>query len=191
MMSAPVALPLLDRRTVFRHLFLSIFFLGLFIFLNRPEVILISRLGSVVWYPATGLVFALLLGVNPRYAILVSLGGALAGKMIYDQPLSTFGETIGAIGISIFYAIAAHDLRGPLRIDLGLRRRRDVVLYVSLTTLAALGATFVGVICLAADHDIRRREFWPAALGWFLGDEIGLLGIAPFLLWKWKVLHPP
>lgn len=145
-------------------------------------MILISQLGSVVWYPATGLVFGLLLGISPWYAILVSLSGALAGRLIYSQPLSTFGETIGAIAGSIFYAIAACELRGPLKIDLELRKRRDVVLYVSLTTLAALASTFGGVLCLAADHSIRWNEFWPAALGWFLGDEIGLLGIAPFLL---------
>jgi len=110
-----------EKRKIIRHLALSIIFLAIFIFLNRPEVILLSHLGSVVWYPATGLAFALLLGVSPYYAILVSIAGALAGTLIYRQPLTTYSETIGSIGISLCYAIAARDLRGPLRIDLGLR----------------------------------------------------------------------
>ena len=91
-----------EKRKILRHLALSSSFLLIFILLNRPEVILISRLGSVVWYPATGLAFALLLGVSPYYAILVSIAGALAGMLIYEQPLTTYSETIGSIGISLF-----------------------------------------------------------------------------------------
>jgi integral membrane sensor domain MASE1 len=136
-----------------------------------------------VWYPATGLAFALLLGVGPYYAILVSIAGVLAGMLIYGQPLTTYSETIGSIGISLFYAIAARDLRGTLKIDLGLRRRRDVVLYVSITTLAAVASTLVGVACLALDRAIRWNEFQSAFLTWFLGDEIGLLCR---LSWKWR-----
>src|SRR5579863_3498345 len=100
-----------EKRKIILHGVLSLVFLTAFILLNRPEVILISHLGSVVWYPAAGLAFALLLGVSPYYAILVSIGGALAGMMIYGQPPTTYSETIGSIGISLFYAIAARHLR--------------------------------------------------------------------------------
>ena len=171
-----------ERRKIIPHIVLSLIVLATFLVLNRPEVILLSRLGSVVWYPATGLTFALLLGVSPYYAIAISIAGALAGLLIYGQPLTTYSETIGSIGISLFYALAARDLRGPLRIDLGLRRRRDVALYVSISTLAAVASTLVGVSCLALDHAIRWNEFGSAFLTWILGDEIGLLGVAPFLL---------
>jgi len=171
-----------NQRVIFRHALLSIWFLLLFVLLNRPEVILISRLGSVVWYPATGLTLAVVLGVSPWYAILVSLGSALSGAVFYGQGAVTWSQTIGALGTSVFYAAAAYLLRGPLRIDLGLRRQRDVVLYLATTTAAALVSTAVGVSCLAADHAIRWREFGPASWTWFLGDEVGVLGIAPFLL---------
>ena len=171
-----------EQRKIISHLALSLIFLATFILLNRPEVILISRLGSVVWYPATGFAFALLLGISPYYAILVSIAGALAGMLIYGQPLTTYSETIESIGISLFYAIAAHELRDTLKIDLGLRRRRDVVLYVSITSLAAVASTLVGVTCLALDHAIGWNEYGSAFLSWLLGDEIGLLGVAPFLL---------
>ena len=184
-----------EKRKIILHGVLSLVFLTAFILLNRPEVILISHLGSVVWYPAAGLAFALLLGVSPYYAILVSIGGALAGMMIYGQPPTTYSETIGSIGISLFYAIAARHLRGLLKIDSGLRRRRDVVLYVSITTLAALASTLVGVTCLALDHAIHWNEFGSGFLTWFLGDEIGLLGVAPFFLvhvlpWLRRQLSP-
>ena len=171
-----------SRRLIIRHAFLSIAFVLLYLLLNRPEVIFFSRIGFVAWYPAIGLVMALLLGVSPWYAILVCLSDALASRVVYHQPATSFSDTVGAVGIAICYGLAASALRGPLQIDLGLRRRRDVVRYVLVCGLAATGATIIGVACLIADHSITWSEYKSSALGWFLGDAIGLVGIAPFLL---------
>ena len=171
-----------NHRTVLRHVLLGIWFLLLFLALNLPQVILISRLGSVVWYPATGLMLALLLGVSPWYAVLACIASAMAGRMFYHQPILTWSQSIGSIGISAFYAGAAHLLRGRVRIDLSLRRQRDVLLYLATTTLAALVSALLGAACLAGDHAIHWHEYWRASFSWFLGDEIGILGIAPFLL---------
>jgi signal transduction histidine kinase/CheY-like chemotaxis protein/HPt (histidine-containing phosphotransfer) domain-containing protein len=173
---------MIERRVILRHIPVSIAFVLAILLLNRPEVIVISRLGAVVWYPATGLALAVMLGISPWYAFLTGLSVALAGILIYDQPIETYSGTIGAAGCAAFYAVAAYVLRGPLKIDLGLHRRRDVVLYVSVTTAAALASTGVGVISLAADHAIQWNEFWQSSSAWFLGDEVGLLGVAPFLL---------
>ena len=125
---------------------------------------------------------ALMLGVSPWYALLVCFSDALASTIIYAQPASSFSSTVGAVGIAVCYGAAAYVLRGPLQIDLGLRRRRDVVRYVLVSVTAATGATIIGVACLIADHSIAWSEYKSSALGWFLGDAIGLVGIAPFLL---------
>ncbi len=169
-------------RTVLRHILLSIWFVLIFLLLNRPEVILLSHLGSVVWYPASGLTIALILGIHPAYAILVSLSGVLAGRIFYQQSFSAWSQTVGALGISFFYAVAAYLLRNRLRIDLRLRRQRDVLLYLATTTTAAVLSALVGAACLAGDHAIRWQDYWSGAISWFLGDEVGLLGVAPFLL---------
>ncbi len=146
------------RRRIIRHCLVSLSFVLLYLLLNRPEVILFSRIGFVAWYPA------------------------IASKIIYAQPAPSFGSTVGAMGIAVFYGAAAYVLRGPLQIDLGLRRRRDVVRYVLVSATAATGATIIGVACLIGDHGITWGEYKSSALGWFLGDAIGLVGIAPFLL---------
>ncbi len=80
------------------------------------------------------------------------------------------------------YAVAAYLLRGPLKIDAGLRRRRDVVRYVSILLVAAVFATAIGVASLAADHTISWNQYWNSAWGWYVGDVVGLVGFAPFLL---------
>jgi len=171
-----------SQRLIFRHALVSLFFLLLYLLLNRPEVIFFSRIGFVAWYPAIGLVMALLLGVSPWYALLVCFADALAGTVIYAGPVMSFSNSFDAVGVAACYGAAAYVLRGPLQIDLGLRRRRDVVRYVFVSATAAAVATIIGVACLIADHSITWGEYKSSALGWFLGDAIGLVGIAPFLL---------
>jgi hypothetical protein len=161
-----------NNRVILRHVLLSIWALLLFLVLNLPDVILISHLGSVVWYPATGLTLALLLGVSPWYAILVLVAGAMAGKMFYHQPLTTWSQSVGLMGISTFYAAAAHVLRGPLHIDLRLRRQRDVLLYLATTTSAALACAGVGAACLAGDHAIDWKQFWSGTFQGCRDDEV-------------------
>jgi len=171
-----------SRPLIIRHTLLSLAFVSLYLLLNRPEVIFLSRIGFVTWYPAIGVAMALMLGVSPWYALLVCFSVPLASRVIYAQPIASFSNTVDAVGIAVCYGAAAYLLRGALQIDLGLRRRRDVVRYVLVSTAAAAGATVIGVACLIADHSITRGEYSSSALGWFLGDAVGLVGIAPFLL---------
>jgi diguanylate cyclase (GGDEF)-like protein/PAS domain S-box-containing protein len=170
------------RSLIIRHILLSAAFVLLYLLLSQPGVIFISKLGSSAWYPATGLVLALLLGISPWYALVVCCSDVLAGVLIYHQPILSFGGTLGAIGVGACYGGAAYVLRGPLRIDLRLRRGRDVVRYVFISLAACGCATLSGVLCLIGDHSIHWSDFWPAAAGWFTGDGIGLVGLAPFLL---------
>jgi diguanylate cyclase (GGDEF)-like protein/PAS domain S-box-containing protein len=171
-----------SKGLIARHGLLSAAFVLVYLLLSQPGVIFISRLGWSAWYPATGLVLSLLLGISPRYMLLVCFSDALAGVFIYHQPVLSFGGTLGALGVAFWYGGAAYVLRGPLRIDFRLRRGRDVVRYVFVTMTAAAGATLSGVSCLVGDHSIAWRDFWPAAADWFVGDGIGLVGLAPFLL---------
>jgi diguanylate cyclase (GGDEF)-like protein/PAS domain S-box-containing protein len=173
---------MVSKRLIIRHAIVSLSFVLLYLLLDRPEVIFISRIGFVTWYPAIGLVMALLLGISPWYALLVLLADTLAGKLLYAQPVLSFSGILGSLGTALFYGVAAYVLRSSLRIDLGLRRRWDVVRYVLLSATAAVGAAIVGVGCLIADHSIAWSEYRSSGLGWFLGDAIGLVGIAPFLL---------
>ena len=171
-----------SQRLIFRHAVVSLLFILLSLLLNRPEVVFFSRIGFVAWYPAIGFVMALVVGVSPWYALLACFSVALAGRVMYAQPIISFSGAGDAAGIAICYGAGAYMLRGPVRIDLELRQRRDVVLYVLVSAIAAAGATIIGVGCLIADHSIARQDYKSAVLGWFLGDMIGLVGITPFLL---------
>ena len=185
-----------DRKGLwFRHALLSASFVLFYVLLNRPEVLLISKLGFTIWYPATGLAFALMLGVSPWYALLICFANSLANTAIYHQPLLSWGGLVAPIGETGFYTIAAILLRRPLQINPDLSRRIDVVRYTAITLLAAIGSTACGVTALVLDRTITWSDYWRAAFGWFIGDMVGLLALAPFLLihvlpWVRKKLAP-
>jgi PAS domain S-box-containing protein len=172
----------LRTKPILRHALLSLAFIPGYLLLSRPEIIFLTRLGFVAWYPAVGLALTLLLGISPWYVFLTCFCDALAGAIFYNQSLKSFTGTIGTFGAATCYATAAYLLRGPLRIDLNLRQQRDVLLYLLVTMMAAVTSTTVGVTALVLDHAILWSEYWHSALAWFSGDCIGLLGFAPFLL---------
>ena len=47
------------KHLIYRHLLICVCFVPISLLLSRPDVILLARLGSVVWYPATALSLAL------------------------------------------------------------------------------------------------------------------------------------
>jgi len=171
-----------QNHSILRHVLLCLCFVPINLLLSLPDVILLARLGSVVWYPATALSLALMLAVSPWYVFLACFSDTLASALFYHQPFKSFNELLGTGCTSACYLAAAYLLRGPLRIDLGLRRQRDVVRYLIVTSVAGLVAATLGVAGLALDGTIRWSDYGVAALSWFSGDSIGRFAIAPFLL---------
>src|SRR6202045_747379 len=165
-----------------RHAILAIALLSLYLFLNRPEIILISNLGFTAWYPALGLIFAVMLGVSPGYLPVVILGDILASLIIYHQPIYSWSVIPAAVLGTSIYAVAAYILKHKIKIDRTLTQLSDVLRYLAVTLTAAIFATVAGVTCLAADGSIKWNQFWDSAIGWYIGDAVGLLSVAPFLL---------
>ena len=171
-----------SRSAIIKQACICFAFLAAYLLLTRPEIVVVSRLGYVAWYPAVGLGIAMLLGIGPWYAFLFGFADALAGFLNYRQTITSYSETLGAVGVGLCYGLAAYVLRGPLKIDSELRRRIDVMKYVCVTMSGAAGATIIGTLCLIGDRTISRTEFYVSGLLWFLGDMIAILGVAPFLL---------
>jgi diguanylate cyclase (GGDEF)-like protein/PAS domain S-box-containing protein len=172
----------LGNRIIERHAIFSLAVVLVYLLLNLPEVIMVSQLGFTVWFPATGLILAVMLGISPLYFPLTVFASALAGAVTYHQPVLSWSGIVAPLLGYGGYAIAASLLRGPFKIDLALRQRRDVVRYVSITLAAAVFATVAGVVSLAADHTITLSQYWHSALSWYVGDVVGLVGFVPFLL---------
>jgi len=171
-----------SKQSLFRRGLFSVYLVVFYLLLNDPHIILVSDLGFTLWFPATGLIFAAMLCLGPRYFPVAVLADALGGALIYHQPFLSWGETLGSLTAGMSYAAGAYLLRGPLRIDAKLSRRYDVVRYLLVAMGAALLSTLVGVTCLVKDHSISPNQFWDSLFGWYIGDLIALLGVSPFLL---------
>src|SRR6202795_2899922 len=165
-----------------RYGILAVALLLLYLLLNRPEIILISNLGFTAWYPAVGLIFAVMLGVSPRYLPVVILGDILASLIIYHQSMYSWSVVPSSILGDSLYAVAAYVLKHKIKIDRTLSQLSDVLRYLAVTLTAAIFATVAGVTCLAADGSIKWNQFWDSAIGWYIGDAVGLISVAPFLL---------
>jgi hypothetical protein len=130
--------------------------------LTRSDVILESRTGFTVWYPANGLAFAVMLGVSPWYGPLVVIADLLSLVMFDHQRLFSWSLALDPLGIAA-YAAAALILRRRWRIDFNLTHRRDVVRYAVGALTAAACSTVAGVAALLADHAITWNQFWLSA----------------------------
>src|SRR5258708_30812133 len=81
-----------ERYVFTRHAIFCVIVVLLYLLLNRPEVILLSKLGYSVWYPATGLVLAVMVGISPWYFPLADVAGALGGGSFYHQAVFSLGQ---------------------------------------------------------------------------------------------------
>jgi diguanylate cyclase (GGDEF)-like protein/PAS domain S-box-containing protein len=171
-----------ERKLIVRNAIVSITFVALYFLLDGSDILLESHLGFTIWYPPIGIAVPLLLGLSPWYAPLICLAEIISGRVIYHQPLLSWTEMITPISVAAWYAAAAYVLRNRVRVDVELNQKRDVVWYVIVTLTAALGSTAVGVAGLVFDHAIPRDQYWPAAFGWYAGDAIAIVGVAPFFL---------
>src|SRR5258707_2333489 len=145
-------------RTVLGHTILCVSLLLIYLLLNRPDVILLSRLGLTAWYPAIGLAFAMMLAISPRYMLLFAIAGSISGMLFYHQPFYSWGTLVGVPLEIAAYAAAAYLLRGPLGIDSSLGQRRDRMRYVVGTSVAGLPPTPVGGLFFCAGHPIQWSQ---------------------------------
>jgi diguanylate cyclase (GGDEF)-like protein/PAS domain S-box-containing protein len=172
----------ISNTTVLYHGVISVAFLGLYLLLSRPEVILLSTLGFTAWYPAVGVVFALMVGLTPRYLPVIVLADVLASLIIYHQPIYSWSVIPSAFCGTAIYAVAAWLMHGKVKINRTLGHLSDVSGYLAVALTAGIFATLSGVSFLAADGSIRWNQFGESAVAWYMGDAVGLLSVAPFLL---------
>ncbi|MGA9593176.1 MAG: hypothetical protein WBS18_08760, partial [Candidatus Acidiferrales bacterium] len=68
---------------VFRRALVAAGAFFLYLLLNRPEIILVSQLGFTAWFPASGLVLAVLLSLDPWFAPVFVAADIIASHWMY------------------------------------------------------------------------------------------------------------
>src|SRR3712207_4669690 len=164
-------------------LIVSVAYLGLWLGLDAVASVFQARQEVSLWYPPTGLSFALLLVFGLRYAPLLLLTNPLHGLVLGSPEVSWVSVWLsGAFGTAVYTAVAWVLLR-RLRIDPRLPGQRDVAWFLGL---AAVAGPFVVAVVQVLQYTVTGLltwgEWFRAVLGFWSGRATGVGVLAPALL---------
>ncbi|MGH8747377.1 MAG: MASE1 domain-containing protein, partial [Burkholderiales bacterium] len=144
----------------------------------RPGAVL-NEFASAVW-PASGLALAVLLLFGLRYWPAVLIGALLA---IAQAGASAPVAIAIACGNTLEAVLAAVLVRGFAGRQVQLDRLRDVLgLIFPGALLSTTASATIGTLSLWAGHYAQAAGLGRVWLQWWIGDSVGILVVAPFLL---------
>jgi signal transduction histidine kinase len=146
----------------------------------------VSGFATLVW-PPTGIALISLLLMGYRYWPAIAAGAFLinwlTGASIAAAMAIAFGNTIEAL-VGVY-------LLKRIEFDISLRRVKDVFgLIIYAAGISTLFSATIGVTTLLAGGVVTLSSFMATWTAWWLGDMLGDLVIAPFLLsWITRFRH--
>ena len=137
---------------------------------------------SPVW-PPTGIALAALLLFGLRVWPAIFVGAWLVNVTTSGWPLTSLGI---ACGNTLEAAVGAHLINRFANGRLAFERSQDIFKFAALAALlsTSVSAT-IGVASLALGGHATWPQYTSIWLTWWLGDAVGTLVVAPFLLlWR-------
>ena len=171
-----------DPQRKLRQLLVAVCFVAGYFLLDRTTVSFQIWTEISAWYPPTGLALALLIGLGPRYAFPILIAEYIASILNYHQPVRSYIFIFGNAEFVVVYAAAALVLRRVVKIDTHLRSIRDVMCLLSVSLFAAFVVASLGTGFLVLDHLVPAKDFYLAALNWWIGDAVAIGSVTPFCL---------
>ena len=139
--------------------------------------------GITPWNPGTGLSFALVLLFGRRMIPFLFVGPLLSDLALNPSPLPWVIELASTALIGVGYSAALIFLSRPgMKFNPALSSMRDLVL---LMLVAVVSAAFVAssyVAVTSAAGLLPAKDFAAATLRYWIGDVIGIMVFAPFVL---------
>src|SRR3712207_2421703 len=164
-------------------LIVSVVYLGLWLGLDAIASVFQARQEVSLWYPPTGLSFALLLVFGLRYAPLLLLTDPLHGLVVSGPDVSWVSVWLSGVVSTVVYTAVAWLLLRRLRIDPRLPGQRDVVW---LLGLAAVAGPFVVAVAQVLQYTVAGLLTWGdlfrGVLGFWSGRATGVGVLTPALL---------
>ena len=114
--------------------------------------------GIVVWYPPAGLTYAFLLVFGVGLTPAVTIAFFISSMFIYRMPQPAYLLFLWALVISLIYHAAAAFLRKRIRIDLELRKFRDVSWFIFTALLVSALLAVLSVLSSTLSSTMPRSE---------------------------------
>jgi signal transduction histidine kinase len=131
------------------------------------------------FWPPTGIALAVLLIAGYRAWPGIFLGALLANATSDETLLTAAGI---AVGNTLTGLIGVFLLRGRYKFRTSLERTRDIVRLVAVAMLSTLFSSTLGTLNLIVSHIVTAGNFFAVWRVWWVGDTLGILLVAPFML---------
>ena len=138
--------------------------------------------GVVAWYPAAGLGFAVLLVFGARIAPALAIASLVSSFFVYRLSEPPGMLVLWAFLVSSIYGVAAALLRRRIHFDWHLRKLRDVTYLLFAAVLVSALLAVLSVSGSALGGTVKQGEAFGAMFDWWVGETVGVLTVAPFLL---------
>jgi signal transduction histidine kinase len=134
------------------------------------------------WNPPPGLSLALLLLLGIRFAPALLAAVVAAEVLVRGTSTPLPWVALSSLVIAAGYTAAAAILRGPMRLDPGLRRLRDIWWLVVVAAGAALAIAVAYVAGYTVAGLLAWADFRSHVIRFWIGDLIGILTTTPLAL---------
>ncbi len=188
---AVVVVPRLGRRAAVA---VSVGYLAVWLGLDAVAAVFQAHSEVSLWYPPTGLTFALLLILGLRFTPVLLLTDVLHGLLVTGPRVGWVSVEVRSVLSTAVYAGAVWLLRHRARIDPRLPAQRDVTWFLAL---ACLGAPLLVAAVQVVQYDLagllRWRDLPSDVFGFWSGSATGIGVLAPALLVgsrRWPLLWP-
>jgi PAS domain S-box-containing protein len=161
---------------------LSVAYIALYLTMDRLSFIEpLHGIDITPWSPTTGLALALLIIKGPCWFPAVFIGELLSGASLPEMAVPSAPLFISALVVTGGYAGTTVILR-RMGFEAALHRTSDVARLI-LVTIASSGLVACGyVAAYAAARVVPWTGFLEAVQHYWIGDAIGIIGVAPPLL---------
>lgn len=159
-------------------------FLAAYVLLDATSLIFPhASFGITPWNPSTGLAWAFILLMGPRYLPLLFFAPLLGDLVVFGYPLPWWVKLTAATIIGSGYSAALLLLlNAKTHFDNSLASMRDMVLLMGVA-MAATGLVAIAYVgLLVASGNLPAGDFQRALLRFWIGDLIGIAVVTPFLL---------
>jgi PAS domain S-box-containing protein len=165
-----------------RYLGVGLLYILVFLFLTEYSALFAIAAGVMVWYAPAGLNFALLLIFGLHCAPFIVVAGLLGGLWVLapDAPLASLlivaftTPAVEILAVIVIHRVIGRDWQGWAL--------RDFILFVLIIFVTPILVAVLGISNYAAFDMIAWTDFLTVLLGWWIGDVIGILTVAPFIL---------
>lgn len=180
---------LIPARAIFYRSLFGLVYLVSYVILDRLSFLHpLASFGITPWNPQTGLSFAMVLIMGRRYIPWLFAGPLFADFIVRDFPFSPLVELASVMAIGGGYTVVLWHLTRPqLKFDSELSTTRDLMLFLGYVGIGAAAVALLFAVVLSAGGHLAWHSFGEAVERYWIGDVIGTVVLAPFLMVLAKV----